>query len=67
MILENKMGEIGNGLASLTGIEWFNQLGESVTIVTGLIFVICVLSFRKGIVGELIAFMDRRKAEASKS
>ena len=67
MILENKMGEIGNGLASLTGIEWFNQLGESVTIVTGLIFVICVLSFRKGIVGELIAFMDRRKAAAGKS
>jgi branched-chain amino acid transport system permease protein len=28
-------------------------LGESVTIVTGLIFVICVLLFRRGIVGEL--------------
>jgi branched-chain amino acid transport system permease protein len=66
MILENKMGEIGTGLASLTGIEWFNQLGESVTIVTGLIFVVCVMAFRKGIVGELIAFFDRRKA-ASKA
>jgi len=32
-----------------------------VTIVTGLIFVICVLAFRRGIMGELIAFMDRKK------
>jgi branched-chain amino acid transport system permease protein len=27
----------------------------------GAIFVVCVLAFRRGIVGELIAFMDRRK------
>ncbi|MFS2055286.1 branched-chain amino acid ABC transporter permease, partial [Variovorax sp. CT11-76] len=40
----------------------FNTLGESVTMVTGLIFVICVLAFRKGIMGEIIAFIDRRKA-----
>ncbi len=26
-----------------------------VTMVTGLIFVICVLSFRRGIIGELVA------------
>lgn len=55
MLLENKMGEIGTGLARLTGIEWFNQLGESVTIVTGFIFVICVMAFRRGIVGEILA------------
>ena len=53
-ILENKMGEIGAMLQSMTGIEWFASLGESVTIVTGLIFVICVLLFRRGIVGELL-------------
>ena len=67
MVLENKMGEIGNGLAALTGIEWFNQLGESVTIVTGLIFVVCVMSFRKGIVGELIAFLNKRKPQSGGS
>jgi branched-chain amino acid transport system permease protein len=39
-------------LMHATGIEWFRVLGESVTIVIGLIFVICVLSFRRGIVGE---------------
>lgn len=53
-LLENKMGEAGVALSKLTGLEWFASLGESVTIVTGLIFVICVLLFRRGIVGELI-------------
>ena len=53
--LENKLGDLGNGLASLTSIEWFNTLGDSVTIVTGLIFIICVLAFRRGIVGEIAA------------
>lgn len=53
-LLENKMGEIGVLLQSITGIEWFANLGESVTIVTGLIFVICVLMFRRGMVGELL-------------
>ncbi|MDR0260592.1 MAG: branched-chain amino acid ABC transporter permease [Comamonas sp.] len=59
--LENKIGDIGTWLSRLTGVEWFNTLGESVTIVTGLIFVICVLAFRRGIMGELIAFIDRKK------
>ncbi|MDF3834488.1 branched-chain amino acid ABC transporter permease [Cupriavidus basilensis] len=53
--LENKLGDIGNFLASATGIEWFGSLGESVTMVTGVIFVICVLTFRRGIMGELLA------------
>ena len=54
ILLENKMGEIGETLSKLSGVEWFASLGESVTIVTGLIFVICVLLFRRGIVGELM-------------
>lgn len=54
ILLENKMGEMGVTLSHLTGLEWFASLGESVTIVTGLIFVICVLLFRRGIVGELM-------------
>lgn len=62
MILENKMGEIGSGLASVTGIEWFNQLGESVTIVTGFIFVICVMAFRRGIVGEVLVRLPKGKS-----
>lgn len=63
VLLENKVGEFGGFMARLTGVEWFNTLGESVTMVTGLIFVVCVLAFRKGIMGEIIAFFERRRAK----
>ena len=62
--LENKVGEIGMFLGRLTGIDWFNGLGESVTVVIGLIFVICVMSFRRGIVGEFNEWWTRRRAAA---
>jgi len=58
--LENKVGDIGAFLGRTTGIEWFNGLGEAVTIVTGLIFVICVMAFRRGLVGEFQAWWSRR-------
>ncbi len=53
--LENKLGDLGTWLAARTQIEWFSTLGESVGIVTGLIFIACVLVFRRGIVGEIAA------------
>ncbi|CAJ0700249.1 hypothetical protein LMG18091_03137 [Ralstonia wenshanensis] len=53
--LENKLGDVGSFLAGATGIDGFNILGESVTTVTGAIFVICVLTFRRGIMGEIAA------------
>ncbi len=57
--LENKIGDIGRFLADTTGISWFNTLGESVSLVMGLIFIICVMAFRKGIVGELKAKFNK--------
>jgi branched-chain amino acid transport system permease protein len=51
--LENKLGDVGNFLVATTGVEWFSTLGESVGMVTGLIFIACVLLFRRGIVGEI--------------
>ncbi|WP_077032661.1 branched-chain amino acid ABC transporter permease [Pelomonas sp. KK5] len=60
--LENKIGDLGKALAGLTGIEWFNGLGESVSLVTGLIFITCVLAFRRGLVGEALALKDRLAA-----
>jgi len=57
--LENKLGDVGNFLAEATHVEWFASLGESVGIVTGLIFVACVLLFRRGIVGEIAAALAR--------
>jgi branched-chain amino acid transport system permease protein len=63
--LENKVGDIGMFLGRVTGIDWFNGLGESVTVVTGLIFVICVMSFRRGLVGEFNEWWTRRRAAAT--
>jgi branched-chain amino acid transport system permease protein len=65
--LENKLGELGNWLAAITRIEWFQSIGESVTIVTGFIFIACVLAFRRGIVGEIAAFFKRPSAQAGQS
>jgi branched-chain amino acid transport system permease protein len=63
--LESKVGDLGTWLMQVTGIEWFGRLGESVTIVTGLIFVLCVSLFRAGIVGELEALAQRLAVKRS--
>jgi ABC-type branched-subunit amino acid transport system permease subunit len=57
--LENKPGDIGNWLARASGVEGFGKSGDAVTVVTGLIFEICVLLFRRGIMGELQALWKR--------
>lgn len=62
--LENRIGEFGAWMAVTTNIDWFRSLGEQVTIVTGFIFIVVVLAFRKGIVGEIIAWNQRRMAKA---
>jgi len=62
VLLENKIGELGHLLARLTTIDWFNALGESVTMVTGLIFVVCVLAFRRGITGEVITVVQKLRS-----
>lgn len=59
--LENKLGEFGAWLADASGLAWFGSLGESVGMVTGLIFIVCVLVFRRGIVGELDALRARAR------
>jgi branched-chain amino acid transport system permease protein len=41
-----------------------DKVGEWVTVIIGAIFVVCVLAFRKGVVGELRAWIDRRRARA---
>ncbi|HYC36571.1 MAG TPA: branched-chain amino acid ABC transporter permease [Usitatibacter sp.] len=41
--------------------SYLAELGAWVTIVQGVIFVVCVLAFRRGIVGELEAFLRRRR------
>jgi len=39
--------------------NYLAQLGAWVTIVQGVIFVVCVLTFRRGIVGELGRFLKK--------
>jgi branched-chain amino acid transport system permease protein len=63
--LEHKIGEIGAVLAKITGISWFSGLGEAVTMVTGLIFIVCVMTFRRGVVGECIDWWRRRRGGMS--
>jgi len=42
-------------------------VGAWVTVIIGAIFVVCVLAFRKGIVGELHAWRERRTARAKEA
>jgi branched-chain amino acid transport system permease protein len=39
--------------------ELADKVGSWVTVIMGLIFVICVLAFRRGIVGEIQALIQR--------
>src|SRR5450432_4237267 len=50
------------GAFTIIGLEnYLSTFGQWVTVITGVIFVICVLAFRRGIVGELAAWWARRK------
>ena len=41
-----------------------DKVGSWVTVIIGAIFVLCVLAFRKGVVGELQAYLERRRRVA---
>ena len=48
------------GAFIIIGIEsYLSDFGEWVTVITGVIFVVCVLAFRRGIVGELSAWWSK--------
>ena len=59
-VLEDKMGLVARFLVHLTGLSWFSHLADSVGMVIGGIFVVCVLAFRRGIIGELGARLSTR-------
>lgn len=65
ILLENKLGDFGRWMAAVTHVDWFRTLGDSVTIATGFIFIVCVLAFRRGIVGEIGALFRRRASTPS--
>jgi branched-chain amino acid transport system permease protein len=66
VVLMTLLGGLGTvfgpivGAGIVVGLQnYAANLGEWVTVITGIIFVICVLAFRRGIVGELAALFRK--------
>jgi branched-chain amino acid transport system permease protein len=70
VILMTLLGGLGTfagpvlGAFTIVGLQDFlaDRVGSWVTVIIGAIFVVCVLAFRRGFVGELVAWQKRRKA-----
>ena len=72
VVLMTLLGGIGTVFGPIVGAalqmtieNYFAQTGAWVTIITGGIFVVCVLAFRRGIVGEVARLFQRRMATIS--
>ena len=68
VVLMTLVGGLGTVFGPVVGAfvivameSYLSELGSWVTIVQGAIFVACVLAFRRGIVGELEAWLRRRR------
>jgi branched-chain amino acid transport system permease protein len=73
VVLMTLLGGLGTvfgpvvGAFVIVGLQnYLAQLGAWVTVVQGVIFVVCVLTFRRGIVGELSAWWGRRRQAAAR-
>ncbi len=55
------------GAFTIIGLQNFlaDRVGSWVTVIIGVIFVLCVVAFRRGFVGELLAWYRRRAAPAT--
>ena len=53
------------GAFTIIGLQNFlaDRVGSWVTVIIGVIFVVCVVGFRRGFVGELLAWQKRRKGD----
>jgi branched-chain amino acid transport system permease protein len=54
-------GPVAGAFAIIAIENYFAGFGQWVTVITGTIFVVCVLAFRRGLVGELAAWRDARR------
>ncbi|HXZ95775.1 MAG TPA: branched-chain amino acid ABC transporter permease [Burkholderiales bacterium] len=68
VVLMTLLGGMGTVFGPIAGAaivvslqNYAAQLGEWVTVITGAIFVICVLAFRRGVIGELAAYLNEAK------
>lgn len=70
VILMTLLGGLGTfagpviGAATIIGLQdaLSDRVGSWVNVIIGVIFVVCVVAFRKGFVGELLAWQQRRRA-----
>ena len=70
VILMTLLGGMGTfagpviGAFTIIGLQNFlsDRVGSWINVIIGVIFVTCVVAFRKGFVGELLAWQQRRKA-----
>jgi branched-chain amino acid transport system permease protein len=53
------------GAVTIIGLQDYlaDRVGSWVTVIIGVIFVVCVMAFRRGVVGELIAWQQRRSSK----
>ena len=71
VILMTLLGGMGTfagpvvGAVTIIGLQNFlaDRVGSWVTVIIGVIFVFCVIAFRRGIVGELLALLQRRSKQ----
>ena len=71
VILMTLLGGMGTfagpvlGAFTIIGLQNFlaDRVGSWVTVIIGAIFVFCVVAFRRGFVGELLAWQARRKSD----
>jgi branched-chain amino acid transport system permease protein len=69
VVLMTLVGGLGTVLGPVVGAfivitmeNYLARYGSWVTVIQGSVFVVCVLAFRRGVVGEIIAFVQRRVA-----
>ena len=72
VVLMTLVGGLGTVLGPVVGAfflvamqHYLAQLGSWVTVVQGIIFVFCVLVFRRGIVGVIVSYAASRRATAT--
>jgi branched-chain amino acid transport system permease protein len=70
VVLMTLLGGLGTfagpvlGAFTIIGLQDYlsDRVGSWINVIIGVIFVVCVVAFRRGIVGELVAWQQRRRA-----
>jgi branched-chain amino acid transport system permease protein len=73
VVLMTLLGGLGTfagpviGAFTIIGLQNFlaDQVGSWINVIIGAIFVVCVVAFRRGFIGELRAWQDRRRARST--